>query len=240
MNAGSSIKAYFGDLPCVILSVDENQALCRTSSSPEKRSGRLKMTFDGATRECDVDEYRFEDDPTIISAASGPTGQKTPKGIPAGGIKIYVHGTNLKIIQKPQMYVYYDDKTFVSHCTVLSNTDMECDSPVIDADSDKLDADDPAKLEFGFMMDDVTGVQNLSAKGQQKFELFPNPWYAPFEEDIKYFKSEYLTINGRNLDRASKETDVMVMIGESVCNITSLSRQQLTCRPPTDVSDSNE
>lgn len=240
LNAGSSIKAYFGDLSCVILSVDENQALCRTSASQEKRSGRLKMTFDGATRECDIDEFRFEDDPTIISAASGSTGQKGPKGIPAGGIKIYVHGTNLKIIQQPKMYVYYDDKTFIAHCAVLSNTDMECDSPVIDADSDKLDADDPAKLEFGFMMDDVAGVQNLSTKGQQKFELFPNPWYAPFEEDIKYFKSEYLTINGRNLDRASKESDVMVMIGEGMCNITSLSRQQLTCRPPTDVSDSNE
>lgn len=117
---------------------------------------------------------------------------------------------------------------------------MECDSPVIDADSHKLDAEDPNKLEFGFMMDDVAGVQNLSTKGQQKFELYPNPWYAPFEEDIKYFKSEYLTINGKNLDRASKETDVVVMIGDGVCNITSLSRQQLTCRPPTDVADSNE
>lgn len=244
LNAGSSITAKIGDLPCVILSVDENQALCRTSPLPdkrEKRSGKLKMEFDRATRECDNGNvFKFEDDPAIISVASGSFGQKIPKGVPAGGIKIFVHGSNLKIIQKPQMYVYYDDKIFISHCVALTNTEMECDSPVIDADSDKLNADEPAKLEFGFMMDDVAGVQNLSSKDQPKFELYPNPWYAPFDENIKYFKSEYLTINGRNLDRASKEIDVMVMIGEGVCNITSLSRQQLTCRPPSDAPDSNE
>lgn len=241
LNAGSTIKAYIDDLPCEILSVDENQALCRTSSSREKRSAKLRMEFDRAKREYDGDFFQYEDDPTIISAASGASGQKTPKGIPAGGIKIYVHGTNLRIIQDPRMYVYYDEKMFLSNCSALANTEyMECDSPVIDADNDKLSADEPAKLEFGFIMDDVTGVQNLSAKGQQKFELYPNPTYEPFEEPTKYVKSEYLTINGRNLDRASKDSDVIVTIGDGICNITSLSRQQLTCRPISDGSDSNE
>lgn len=240
LNAGSMIKAYIDELPCVILNVEENQALCRTSGAIEKRSGKLKMEFDRANRECVNGQFTFEDDPTIISASSGPTGQKTPKGIPAGGIRIFVHGNNLKIIQKPKMYVYYEDKKFFSDCVALSNTDMECDSPAIDADSDRLNPDEPAKLEFGFVMDDVAGVQNLSTKGHQKFELYPNPWYAPFDEDVKYFKSEYLTINGRNLDRASKESDVVVMIGDGLCNITSLSRHQLTCRPRTDTPDSNE
>lgn len=34
------------------------------------------------------------------------------------------------------------------------------------------------------------------------------------------------------MDRACQESDVMVRIGNSLCNVTSLSRQQLTCRPP--------
>ncbi|GFY75729.1 hypothetical protein TNIN_425621 [Trichonephila inaurata madagascariensis] len=38
---------------------------------------------------------------------------------------------------------------------------------------------------------------------------------------------------GQNLDRASQESDVIVRIGTSYCNVTSLSRSQLTCRPPT-------
>lgn len=118
--------------------------------------------------------------------------------------------------------------------------EMLCDSPNIDADNMKLDADSPTKLEYGFRMDDVTGVQNLTMQHHNPFELYPNPVYYPFEESVKYFKSEYLTINGRNLDRACREIDVLVTIGDSICNITSLSRQQLTCRPPTEASDSNE
>lgn len=35
------------------------------------------------------------------------------------------------------------------------------------------------------------------------------------------------------MDRASQESDVIVRIGSSYCNVTSLSRSQLTCRPPT-------
>lgn len=34
------------------------------------------------------------------------------------------------------------------------------------------------------------------------------------------------------MDRACQELDVVVRIGSSYCNVTSLSRQQLTCRPP--------
>lgn len=37
---------------------------------------------------------------------------------------------------------------------------------------------------------------------------------------------------GQHLDRACQESDVVVQIGNSYCNVTSLSRQQLTCRPP--------
>lgn len=37
---------------------------------------------------------------------------------------------------------------------------------------------------------------------------------------------------GQNIDRACQESDVEVKIGKSYCNVTSLSRYQLTCRPP--------
>lgn len=74
---------------------------------------------------------------------------------------------------------------------------MVCDSPSIDeADSQKIDADKPLQLEYGFRMDDVKGVQNLTSKpGYNSFLLYPNPEYKPFDEEIKYYKSDYLTIN---------------------------------------------
>lgn len=241
LNAGSRITAFIDKLPCEILSTDENQALCRTSPASEQHKGKLKMKFDNGIREFDGYIFEYVEDPTIEYATSGPTGPiKVPKGIPGGGIKITVAGNHFLSIQNPKMYVYYQDKVFLSQCTILTNTEMSCDSPIVDADSSNLDADKPSLLEYGFQMDDVIGVQNLSMKNLNHFELYPNPQYYPFEENVKYFKSEYLTINGKNLDRACKENDVIVMIGDEICNITSLSRQQLTCRPPSEASDDNE
>uniref|UniRef100_A0A1B0CEW4 Sema domain-containing protein n=1 Tax=Lutzomyia longipalpis TaxID=7200 RepID=A0A1B0CEW4_LUTLO len=238
LNAGSNITALIDSLPCEILSADENQALCRTSPAVGKiRGGRLKMLFDNGAREFAGEEFEYVADPVIEYVASGPSGQlKVPKGIPAGGIKITVIGDHFGSIQKPQMYVYFEGKMFVSLCDTVSDTEMVCDSPSIDADGITLDADRPMLLEYGFHMDDVASVQNLSSRNNH-FELYPNPEYLPFEENVKYYKSEYLTINGKNLDRACKESDVIVMIGTGMCNITSLSRGQLTCRPPIEATD---
>lgn len=73
---------------------------------------------------------------------------------------------------------------------------MVCDSPVIEADGAKLDADEPMKLEYGFRMDNVSGVQNLTmTKGFSEFLLYPNPLFKPFDKEVKYYKSDYLNIN---------------------------------------------
>lgn len=233
MNAGSTIKAFIDELPCSIISAEMNEALCMTSASDHKRNGTVKMTFDGAFR-IYSGTFEYADDPTIESVESGVAGQmKIPKGIPAGGIKISVTGKNLGYIQSPQMYVYYDEKMFVSQCEVHSQESMICKSPTIEVpDNVVLDAEKPLMLEYGFRMDNVTGVQNLSQHGFNHFLLYPNPIYEVFDEEIKYYKSDYLTINGQHLERACQESDVTVQIGNAFCNVTSLSRQQLTCRPP--------
>lgn len=236
LNAGSRIQAFINDhLPCRIISTDSSQAICRTAPSPGIIEGRLKMSFDNGPREFNDYNFKYVLDPTVDQVSSGPSGQiKVPKGIPAGGIRIVVSGTQFTSIQAPSIYVYYKEHMYVSQCRVHSDTDMECPSPVIEADSRILDPENPMLLEYGFLMDNVLQVQNLSKKHNNHFELYPNPEYFTFEERVKYFKSEYLTINGRNLDRACKESDVEVKIGNGFCNITSLSRQQLTCRPPTE------
>lgn len=236
MNAGSNIQAFIDDLPCKMINFDdESEALCQTSAADRPLAGKLRMKFDKGDRYFEKELFQYVEDPVIESAESGVASQiKVPKGIPAGGIKITVTGKNFNYIQKPQMYVYFENKQFLSeNCIVLSTTSMICDSPVIEVDETKLDADKPLHLEYGFRMDDVKGVQNLT--GQHNFNsflLYPNPIYEKFSEEVKYYKSDYLTINGQHLDRACQESDVVVEIGNSYCNVTSLSRQQLTCRPP--------
>ena len=74
---------------------------------------------------------------------------------------------------------------------------MICMSPVIDeVDESKLDADNPLKLEYGFRMDNVTGVQNLTLNQNfNPFLLYPNPTFYSFDKEVKYYKSDYLNIN---------------------------------------------
>lgn len=73
---------------------------------------------------------------------------------------------------------------------------MICESPVIESENRQLDSEKPLNLEYGFQMDNVPGVQNLSMQqNKQAFQLYPNPIYEPFDEEVKYYKSDYLTIN---------------------------------------------
>lgn len=79
------------------------------------------MKFDKGDRYFEGRLFEYVEDPVIESAESGvATGQaKIPKGIPAGGIKISVTGRNLAYIQKPCMYVFYEQKMFISVSVVL-------------------------------------------------------------------------------------------------------------------------
>ncbi|XP_046483187.1 plexin-A2-like [Neodiprion pinetum] len=233
MNAGSKILAFIDNLPCSIINAEANETLCLTSASNTTRSGVLRMHFDSGFRQYNG-VFEYVDDPTIESADSGVAGLvKIPKGIPAGGVKISVIGTNLGYVQNPEMYVYYHDKMFVSQCIAFNHTNMICNSPAVEVSADThLDAEHPPMLEYGFLMDNVMGVQNLSAQGHKSFVLFPNPMYEVFEEEVKYDKCDYLIINGRDLNRACQESDVTVQVGNSFCNVTSLSRRQLTCQLP--------
>lgn len=73
------------------------------------------MKFDKGDRFLENIKFEYVEDPVIESAESGVASQiKVPKGIPAGGIKISVTGKNLAYIQKPQMYVFYENKMFIS------------------------------------------------------------------------------------------------------------------------------
>lgn len=86
-----------------------------TSASDKPVAGRLRMKFDKGDRYFDAELFQYVDDPVIESVESGEASQnKVPKGIPAGGIRISVTGRNLAYIQNPAMYVYYEQKMFVS------------------------------------------------------------------------------------------------------------------------------
>ena len=130
----------------------------------------------------------------------------------------------------------FQDKRYSGPCHVLNNKKMFCLSPKIDTPVTwrSNDNPEPHRLDFGFVMDNVKRVQNLSRVLKSYVHIYPDPEFEVFQEldGIKYYKSDYLTLNGKNLNLASKETDMKVRIGSKFCNVTSLSLNQLTCKPP--------
>lgn len=41
-----------------------------------------------------------------------------------------------------------------------------------------------------------------------------------------------MTINGKYLDAAARERDILVTVGGEPCNLTALANRALTCQPP--------
>ncbi|XP_015793671.1 plexin-A2 [Tetranychus urticae] len=239
MNAGSSVSAYLGDLPCEVISRDQNLVECMTSARVEPGEERVRVKFDYGVRTFESYHFSYVPDPTISTVESGSGQKYVPKGIPSGGIRIFVKGTHLKSVRNPMLYVEVDGVKYNSTCVAETDADMKCKSPSVPLDKIKFsDSDDYLELHYGFIMDAVPSVMDLTKRRYNpftKFRMFRNPEYHNFNEPkrIKYYKSDYLTINGKNLDRASQEADVVVKIGSKYCDVTSLSRSQLTCRPPT-------
>ncbi|XP_003737136.3 plexin-A4 [Galendromus occidentalis] len=245
MDAGSHAEAFVGSRPCEIISRKPNVVECITSDSQKAEEGKVRLKLDRGLKSFEEYGFLYVGDPEVhqvdSGGAPGSTGHvkgSAPKGIPSGGISVLVRGTHLNSVQEPMMYVALDGVEYYSKCTPESSSEMKCRTPSVPSDQLSFAEDeDFIELEYGFKMDNVKGVRHLSStKGFPKFQMYPDPSYAQFAEEggIKYYKSDYLTINGGNLDRASQETDVVVRIGAGFCNVTSLSRTQLTCRPPTE------
>ncbi|CAG7720399.1 unnamed protein product [Allacma fusca] len=229
LNAGSHIQAFVDSIPCEILSKEANRIQCRSGRSMKTGKWHVVIKFDQRERIYEPG-FTYVDNPVIQLDKDKPL-----RGIPAGGINITVEGRNFDVVQEPFIYVMYNGTSYSGPCNISSNETMFCLTPKVgeeDLPFSDPDGKDGMRLQYGFILDTVdTGVQNLSEENKS-FHLFPNPQYDQFEEKIKKYKSDYLTINGRNLNTGSDESDLIVLIGNSVCNVTSLSKNQLTCKPP--------
>lgn len=247
-DAGSRAEAYVGNAPCIIIERKNDKVECITTQAERPGQQRFSMRFDNAERIFHEYNFLYVEDPEVDFVTSNKTSmidrngagaaESPPKGIPAGGIAVHVKGKNFTCIQEPKFYVVVDGVKYNSSCQVENAAEMSCLSPIVPEEKIlpyRQGPNEPVALDYGFFMDNVEGVHNLGSRRHNPlpmFLMYSNPEYEPFPEEVKFYNSDYLTINGSNLDRASSEYDVMVRIGSGFCNVTSLSRTQLTCKPP--------
>ena len=222
LNAGSRAEAFLGNLPCNVTHRAANTVECITSSRYAPGEEQVRIRFDNGQRNFEAYRFLYVEDPKVLSVESASTGvwKSISRGIPSGGIGITVRGENFNIIQQPQMYVELDgggigigdgnavggsggSEIFTSNCTTISFQELRCESPPVPAELFEAiwsDRQEYIELEYGFIMDGVQSVRQLSTRQDRhfpKFRMYRNPEFQTFGEPdhIKYYRSEYLTIN---------------------------------------------
>ncbi|XP_018334683.1 plexin-B-like, partial [Agrilus planipennis] len=248
LNIGTVIVAYLDNYACRVnlTQASSSRLTCVTSrASKPTNIARLTLSIDGANRTLEGNPFNYTQDPTIMEI-------KPLKSFVSGGRMIFVHGSNLNSIQKPEMEVYYfNDPVPVNKtvCTVLSSTQMECPSPAVNRQfllaSTRIPRSVPRKnsvaktlelnLRIEFVMDDVVTVRDLEKHFpnlRSQLLFVEDPKFFEFPNQVKLYKGDTLVIEGENLNVASDETDVVVTIGRKPCNVTSLALTQLVCSPP--------
>ncbi|XP_066284824.1 plexin-A2-like isoform X5 [Branchiostoma lanceolatum] len=227
MNAGSTITATVAGQDCQVMDTTSTTAVCTTSPSTMLASGGVRMTFDRAIKVNNNIRFEYVVDPTIIQIL-------TDKTIKSGGLPVQVMGTNLFSVQQPRMTVTVGGQTFTGEpCVVKTENIMECPSPGIVASRNATE-DNPIQADFyGFIMDGVLATRNLSQDSSlfTPYLYYPDPIFYPFEDGEEQM-TENLIIRGENLLLVIKEEDITVLIGNQRCNVTSLAKDLLTCRPP--------
>ncbi|CAH0562365.1 unnamed protein product [Brassicogethes aeneus] len=207
LNIGSEITAYLDDYICQVNLTQASSGRLTCITSRARRAvniRRLTLSIDGANRTLDGNPFNYTQDPTIMEI-------KPLNSFVSGGKMIFVHGTNLDSIQKPEIEVYSLTEPNVpinkTICTVLSATQMECPSPPVNrqfmiqsrrnvrvsrslrkqsatvtAKVNDLPDTPQLLLKIGFVMDNVHTVRDLE-------KHFPNlRSQLVYVEDPKFFK----------------------------------------------------
>ncbi|XP_029006972.1 plexin-B1 isoform X2 [Betta splendens] len=120
-------------------------------------------------------------------------------------------------------------KQFVERCEVNSSTLILCRSPTVD--SSILES----KVTVEFLLDNLRfDFRDLNPEGFS-YELNPNLHRLNQQDPVKpyrYNPGSFIQLEGENLDLAITKDEVVVMIGEGVCAVKTLTKNHLYCEPP--------
>ncbi|XP_071810406.1 plexin-B-like isoform X1 [Asterias amurensis] len=249
LDAGKDIKADIGGLLCVIErdKVNDNNMTCLTSGALKTGEKNFTVLFDGSVRNTSM-MYKYEMDPKV--------GKVTPsKSVLAGGRVVKVNGTNLHIIQKPQLLITVDEEEFRGDCTVMSETSMSCITPAVQLpNSSQTDsptrrrvaraAEDGVNVTTGFIMDGVVGLRNwCSGKtaGCTPMEYVQDPVYYGFDhpsyeytDGVGIKDGSTLQVRGNGINYAITSEEITVYVGNKQCTRISIGEANLFCDLPED------
>lgn len=256
LNTGVNIVANIGNFECHIksrnihvtscedktanvTSCEPTRCVCKTSKNIYNITKPLDFTMTFDDHKCQHHHvFQYLDDPTITSI-------RPLKSISSGGMNLTITGKNFHAIKYPKIYIasgnIIPNKTNYENCTVMNSTTMYCPSPPcpisLNHHITRRAAVKSHVEQLAFLMDNVKTVQHLNESHrnlESVLHYYTDPVIYTFNgmDKIKRLKAEVLIIDGKNLNLAARESDVIVRIGNERCNITTFSIHQLVCRPP--------
>uniref|UniRef100_UPI003AABC8E3 plexin-B1 n=1 Tax=Centroberyx gerrardi TaxID=166262 RepID=UPI003AABC8E3 len=121
------------------------------------------------------------------------------------------------------------DKQFNQSCEVNSSSLILCRSPTVDSSVWG------SKVTVEFLLDNLRF--DFSGLNPQSFSYEPNPVLRPLNQQeplkaYRYNPGSFIQLEGENLDLAISKDEVVVLVGEGVCAVKTLTRNHLYCEPP--------
>nr|XP_034984507.1 plexin-A4 [Zootoca vivipara] len=235
LNAGSNVSVLFGEHPCLFHWRTAERIVCNTTaytSGTEKMVVDVVVKVDKARLHKELEkakspkelEFEYTTDPTIVKI--------DPEwSIVSGNTPITVRGTNLDLIQNPQIRAKYGGKEHINVCEVQNDTEMICRAPAVEPNNQ---TDPPVRPdEFGFILDNVHSLLILE---KPNFTYYPNPIFEAFNPSgiLELKPGTPVILKGKNLiplTGGNAKLNYTVLVGEKPC-VPTVSEVQLLCESP--------
>ncbi|XP_060101991.1 plexin-A4 [Heteronotia binoei] len=234
LQAGSNVSVWLGGQPCLSPRRTVDFIVCNTTASSNGLT-RVDVTVkvDKAKIHKELAkvpkelEFEYVEDPTIVRI-------EPEWSIVSGNTPITVWGTNLDLIQNPQIRAKYGAKEHINVCEVQNETEMTCQAPALAVDPNNQSDLTERPDEFGFILDNV---QSLLILNKTNFTYYPNPVFEVFNPPgvLELKPGTPVIIKGKNLippvTGGNAKLNYTVLVGEKPCAVT-VSDAQLLCESP--------
>ncbi|KAL3977681.1 golgin subfamily B member 1 [Sarotherodon galilaeus] len=230
-----------GDVPCNIVSeVQSDSVQCVTGSSNKTGDHLITLHYGSIQRHLSSPAYHYTNNPNITRA-------EPAKSFLHGGRLIKLSGSNLDVVQEPRMVVTLSRfqsvgqnkkrkrrrkrskgeqwkktlgrpvRMFVERCEVNSSSLILCRSPMVDST--------------------IWWSQVTVDLNSEPFSYERNPTLQPLNHQdplkaYRYNPGSFIQLEGEHLDLAITKEEVVVLIGEGVCAVKTLTSNHLYCEPP--------
>uniref|UniRef100_A0A667XF25 Plexin-B1 n=1 Tax=Myripristis murdjan TaxID=586833 RepID=A0A667XF25_9TELE len=213
----TDLAVTVGGVP--LLDVQESSVVCVTGSSNKTGDHRVTLHYGSSQRHLHSATYRYTSNPNVTHASPAKKMQSCDASFNFCQMEIKAFTERL-LSPSPQ---------FTERCEVNSSSLIQCRSPMVDSSVWG------SKVTVEFLLDNLRfDFNNLNP---QSFTYEPNPILRPLnqQEPLKVYRynpGSFIQLEGENLDLAITKEEVVVMVGEGLCAVKTLTKNHLYCEPP--------